>query len=292
MRVGVVFPQTEFGVYEPEAVRDFAMAVETLGFSHLVAYDHVLGANPVRPGGWRGVYTHESAFLEPLVLFSFLAGITKKLGFLTGVLILPQRQTALVAKQTATLDVLCKGNLRVGVGLGWNEIEYAGLGQDFHTRGKRLDEQVEVLRKLWTQPLVEYQGRWENILDAGLNPMPVQQPIPIWFGGSAESALRRAARLGDGWLPNTRSLPDARPMVQTIHEELEASGRNPREFGIEPRLAYGDGNPSTWEASIQEWQSLGASQFSINTLGSGFKTPSEHLNALRTFASAIGPFSN
>jgi alkanesulfonate monooxygenase SsuD/methylene tetrahydromethanopterin reductase-like flavin-dependent oxidoreductase (luciferase family) len=176
--------------------------------------------------------------------------------------------------------------------LGWNEVEYTALGQDFHTRGKRLDEQVEVLRKLWTQPLVEYQGRWENIQDAGLNPMPVQQPIPIWFGGSAESALRRAARLGDGWLPNTRSLADARPMLQTIHAELEAVGRNPKEFGIEPRLAYGDGNPSTWEANIQEWQSLGATQFAINPLGSGFKSPSEHLNALRKFASAIGPFSD
>ncbi len=210
MQFGVVYPQTEFPP-DPAAIKDFAQAAEALGLSHVVAYDHVVGANPNRPGGWKGPYTHESAFLEPFSLYSYMAAHTTRLGFLTGILILPQRQTTLVAKQAATLDVLSGGRLRLGIGLGWNEVEYVALGQDFHNRGRRMEEQVDVLRRLWTEPLVTYRGRWHRIEDAGLNPLPVQRPIPIWFGGTDDRALRRGARLGDGWLPQARTAAEVQP---------------------------------------------------------------------------------
>jgi probable F420-dependent oxidoreductase len=182
MKIGAVYPQTEYG-NDPVAIRDYAQTAEGLGFSHVVAYDHILGANPNRPGGWQGPYTYQSAFQEPFVLFSFMAAATHTLEFTPGIIILPQRQTALVAKQAATLDVLSGGRLRLGVGLGWNEVEYISLGEDFHTRGQRIEEQLLLLRQLWTQPLVEFSGSWHTIPDAGINPLPVQRPIPIWFGG-------------------------------------------------------------------------------------------------------------
>ncbi len=205
MNIGVVFPQTEFSS-DPAAIRDYAQTVEGIGFSHIVAYDHILGVNPDRAGGWNGPYTFQHSFQEPFVLFAFMAGVTQIIGFTTSIIILPQRQTALVAKQAATLDRLSGGRLRLGVGLGWNEVEYVSLGQDFHTRGKRIEEQIHLLRRLWTEPLVNYAGRWDTIPDAGINPLPVQQPIPIWFGGNSEPALRRAARLGDGWMSWSRAL--------------------------------------------------------------------------------------
>jgi probable F420-dependent oxidoreductase len=187
MKIGVVYPQTEFG-NDPIAIRDFAQTAEGLGYSHVIAYDHVIGANPNRPGGWQGGYTIESAFQEPFVLFGFMAAATHTIGFATGIIILPQRQTVLVAKQAATLDVLSGGRLRLGIGLGWNQVEYESLGQDFHNRGRRMTEQIEVMRLLWTQPSVNFSGQWHSIPDAGIKPMPVQQPIPIWFGGHAETA--------------------------------------------------------------------------------------------------------
>lgn len=283
MRIGVVYPQVEFGS-DPGAIREYAQTVEELGYTHILAYDHVLGANPERPDRLNGPYTHRSPFMEPLVLFSFMAGFVKLLEFATGVLILPQRQTALVAKQAATLDILCGGRLRLGVGLGWNHVEYAALGMDFGTRGRRIEEQIEVLRLLWTQPLVTYQGRWHTIPDAGLDPLPAQRPIPIWMGGTAEAAIRRIARLADGWMINIRSVEDARPAVELLYHSLEEAGRDRSSFGLEPRMAYGDGNPDTWERTIQGWADLGATHLSINTMGLGFSSPAEHLSAIRIFA--------
>ncbi len=201
MKIGLVYPQTEYSS-DPIAIRDYAQTAEALGFTHILAYDHVLGANPERPGGWDGPYTCHDPFQELFTLFSFMAGITSRIEFASGVFILPQRQTALFAKQAANLDVYCGGRLRLGVGIGWNEVEYTSLNENFRNRGKRFEEQVEVLRLLWTQPLVNFQGRWHHIPDAGLNPMPVQRPIPLWFGGSAEPVLERTARLADGWMPN------------------------------------------------------------------------------------------
>jgi len=200
MKIGVVFPQTEFPS-DPLAIRDFAQAAEALGYQHLLAYDHLLGANPDREGGWSGPYTYLDPFQEPLTLFSYLAGLTDHLAFISGIIILPQRETVLFAKQAATLDVLSQGRLRLGVAIGWNEVEYIAQNKDFHNRGARIEEQVQVLRKLWTQELVTFEGQWHTILDAGLNPLPLQRPIPLWFGGHADPVLRRVATQGDGWLP-------------------------------------------------------------------------------------------
>ena len=287
MNIGVVFPQTEFG-HDPVAVKDYAQTAEGLGYSHVLAYDHVLGANPNRPGGWSGPYTHETAFLEPFVLFSYMAAVTSKIGLTTGIIILPQRQTALVAKQAATLDVLSGGRVRLGVGLGWNEVEYASLNEDFHTRGRRIEEQVAVLRELFTKPLVTFSGKWHTIPDAGLKPLPVQQPIPIWFGGHAEPQVMRAARLADGWMPNYRTVADARPAIDLLDRTLAQARRSWDQFGIEARIAYGDGKPEPWQTVMRDWQAAGARYFTVNTMGSGFKTPAEHIGAIQAFAQAMG----
>jgi probable F420-dependent oxidoreductase len=283
MQVGVVFPQTEFG-NDPTAIRDYAQTAEALGFSHVLAYDHVIGANPERPGGWQGPYTVDTPFHEPFVLFGFMATTTQKIGFATGIIILPQRQTVLVAKQAATLDVLSGGRLRLGIGLGWNWVEYESLGEDFHNRGRRMEEQIVVMRQLWTQRLVNFSGKWHTIPDAGIKPLPVQQPIPIWFGGHAETALKRCARLGDGWMTNHRSAQEAEAAIGQLERELERVGRPRDRFGIEARLSYGDGNPDTWRVLMRDWQAAGATHFTMNTMGLGFTTPNAHMKALRHFA--------
>ena len=287
MQIGVIFPQTEFGS-DPLAIKDYAQAVEALGFSHLAAYDHVLGANPDRPGGWRGPYTHQHPFHEPFTLFSYMAAVTTRLGFLTGILVLPQRQTALVAKQAAEVDVLSKGRLRVGVGVGWNPVEFEALGEDFNNRGRRIEEQVQVLRRLWTDPLVTFEGRWHHISDAGLNPLPVQQPIPIWFGGHADAVLRRAARLGDGWLPNFRTAADAAPALEQLAGYLQAAGRSWDDFGLEARLNYASDDLDTHAQRCQEWKAAGMGRAAVNTMGAGLQTPQEHIAALEAFAARVG----
>lgn len=286
MKIGVVYPQTEYS-NDPGAIRDYAQTVEGLGFSHVLAYDHVLGANPNRPDKLNGPYTHESAFQEPLVLFSFMAAVTQKLEFTTGIIILPQRQTALFAKQAATLDVLSGGRTRLGVALGWNHVEYTALNKDFHDRGKRIEEQVQVLRALWTEPLVNFSGGFHTIPDAGIKPLPVQRPIPIWFGGHAEPVLKRVAQMGDGWMPNYRRIADAQASLERLDKFLEAAGRTRADIGIEARLMFGDGDINRWEITLQEWQEAGATHISINTMGVGFDSPEAHLNALKRFAKNV-----
>lgn len=287
MRIGVIYPQTEFG-HDPTAIRDYAQTAEGLGFNHLLAYEHVLGANPERPGGWTGVYTYRDAFMEPFVLFSHMAAVTQRIQFTTGVVILPQRQTALVAKQAATLDILSGGRLRLGVGLGWNAVEYTSLNQDFHTRGARISEQVMLMRQLWTQPLVNFEGKWHTVPDAGLNPLPVQQPIPIWFGGHAEAMLRRAARLGDGWMPNYRTPEDVKPSLEKLQRFVQENNREMKDFGLEVRMPYGDGDPDTWHRNMQAWEAIGATHLTVNFMGCGLRTPQSHIAAVRKFAEAAG----
>ena len=286
MKIGVVFPQTEF---PPDSVqvRDYAQAVEELGFSHIHAYDHILGANPDRPGGWTGPYTFRTPFFEPFVLFSYLAGLTRKVVFGTNILIMPQRQTALVAKQAATLDVLSRGRLRLGVGIGWNEVEYVAQGENFHNRGKRLEEQVALLRLLWTQPLVKFEGKWHHVPDAGLNPLPIQQPIPIWFGGSDERALQRMARLGDGWMVNARSIEQSKPLLDKVRQFLKEAGRDQSSFGIEVRLNMSLIPQDGWINFVRAWQELGATHLTVNTMGCGYETSSAHVDALRRFAESV-----
>ncbi len=286
MNIGVVFPQTEFGS-DPVAIRDYAQTAEGLGYSHIIAYDHVVGANPDRPGGWSGPYTHETAFHEPFVLFGFMAGVTTRIEFASGIIILPQRQTALAAKQAATLDVLSNGRLRLGVGIGWNETEYISLNEPFHTRGRRIEEQVEVMRLLWTKPLVTFKGRWHTLPDVGVKPLPVRRPIPVWFGGQAEAALRRMGRIADGWMTNSRTAADARPLIAILEQSLAEAGRPRSDFGIEARIGFSAGE-AAWETLMADWRAAGASHFSVNTMACQFTTPAQHIAAIRKFAAAVG----
>ena len=287
MQRGVVFPQIEIG-NDPHAIKDYAQAVEGLGYDYLLVYDHVLGAHPDREPRLTGPYTHEHPFHEPMVLFGFLAAVTRRLQLTTGIIILPQRQTALVAKQAAEVDVLSGGRLRLGIGLGWNYVEYEALGENFKNRGRRVEEQVEVLRKLWTQPLVNFKGAYHVINNAGLNPMPVQRPIPIWFGGSTEPALRRAARLGDGWMPAGRK-PDetARDLVAQLEKYLQEAGRDRRNFGIDPWISVAGVPKDEWRKSVEAWQSLGANHIAVDTMRAGFATPQAHIDAIRSFRDLV-----
>ncbi|RMG97360.1 MAG: LLM class F420-dependent oxidoreductase [Chloroflexi bacterium] len=285
MKIGLVFPQTEIG-NDPTVIRDYAQTAESLGFTHVLAYEHVLGANPDRPN-WHGPYNYTHSFHEPFVLFSFMAAVTTRLEFVTGILILPQRQTALVAKQAATLDVLSHGRLRLGVGVGWNPVEFVALNEAFHNRGRRIEEQITLLRQLWTQPLVNFSGQWHTIPDAGLNPLPVQQPIPIWFGGNADVVLARAARLGDGWMPNYRRVEDALPALEKLRGFLAENGRSPHTFGLEARVSWYPDNPDKTRQQITAWQAAGATHISINTMRRGLDTPHKHLNALPTIAALL-----
>ncbi len=286
MNIGVIFPQTEFPA-DPVAIREYAQTAEALGFSHILAYDHVLGANPDRPGGWRGPYTHEDPFFDPFVLYSYMTAVTTTIAFVTGILILPQRQTAVVAKQAACLDILCGGRFRLGVGVGWNQVEMASLGQDFHTRGQRIEEQIAVLRRLWTEKLVLFNGRWHHLQDVGIKPLPVQRPIPIWLGGHADPVLRRVARLGDGWFPNYRTAEQARPSLDKLDAYLAEHGRGRADIGIEARLQLKDGHPDTWHQLRTEWQAAGATHLTCNTMGAGLQTAADHIQAIRRFAQAV-----
>jgi len=282
MHYGVVFPQTEIGK-DPSAIRDFAQAAEELGYHHLLAYDHVVGANPASRPGWRPPYTYKDTFHEPFVLFGYLAGLTKRIELVTGVIILPQRQTVLVAKQAAALDVLSGGRLRLGIGIGWNPVEYEALGENFKNRGRRSEEQVEVMRKLWTQELVTFEGEWYKITDAGLNPLPIQRPIPIWFGGGHDQTLRRVARLGDGWFPLLGPDDKCRAMIEKIRAYTREAGRDPRSVGIEGRIMVGQGSPEQWTKEIQAWKELGATHVTANTMKAGLSSPSGHVEAIRRF---------
>ena len=287
MQIGAVFPQTEIG-NDPHVIKDYAQAVEGLGYDYLLVYDHVLGAHPDREPRLTGPYTHEHPFHEPMVLFGFLAAVTRRLQLTTGVIILPQRQTALVAKQAAEVDVLSGGRLRLGIGLGWNYVEYEALGENFKNRGRRVEEQVEVLRKLWTEPLVNFKGAYHVINNAGLNPMPVQRPIPIWFGGSAEPALRRAARLADGWMPAGRK-PDetAKGLVAQLEKYLQEAGRDRRNFGIDPWIPIAGLPKDEWRKRVEAWQALGATHIAVDTMRAGFAAPQAHIDAVRSFREIV-----
>jgi probable F420-dependent oxidoreductase len=283
MEIGVVFPQIEIGT-DPHAIRDYAQAVEAMGYTHILVFDHVLGANPDRPGGWRGPYTYRHVFHEPFVLFGFLAAVTRRVELVTGILILPQRQTALVAKQAAAVDVLSGGRLRLGVGVGWNPIEFQALGHDFGSRGKQIEEQIDVLRALWTNELVQVHGRWHQIADAGINPLPVQRPIPIWMGGESEPVLRRAARVADGWLPHFRPGPDAQAIVDRLHGLITEAGRDPAHFGIEGRITLAQLAPDHWSRELAAWQGMrGITHLCVHTVGLGLKRPDDHIDTLGRF---------
>ena len=287
MQIGVVFPQTEIGE-DPGAVRAYADAVEDLGYAHLVAYDHVLGADTASRPDWRGPYTEKSMFHEPMVLFGYLAAVTTRIELVTGIVILPQRQTALVAKQAAEVDVLSGGRLRLGVGIGWNEVEYEALGENFHNRGRRSEEQAEVLRALWTQEVVTFDGRWHRITAAGINPLPVRRPIPLWFGGGrTEPVLRRIARIGDGWFPQMQPNEAGAEELDRFRAYAREAGRDPAELGVEGRVRMGDGADAAAQQA-EAWRELGATHVAVNTMGAGYASVDQHIDALREFGEAAG----
>jgi probable F420-dependent oxidoreductase len=285
MHIGVTFPQTEIGA-DPIVIRDYAQAAEALGYHHLVAFDHVLGADPTKHSGLRYTYTH--MFHEPFVLFGYLAAITH-LELVSAVIILPQRQTALVAKQAAEVDVLTGSKLRLGIGVGWNSVEYEALGMDFHIRGKMVEEQIEVLRLLWSQEIISYQGQYHTINHAGLNPLPVRRSIPIWLGGRADILLRRVARLGDGWFPQGKPDNEMRKTLELLRTYIKEAGRDLSSVGIEARVNASDGNPDEWHRQTKAWQALGATHISINTMNAGFTSPDQHIEAIRRYKEAVSP---
>jgi probable F420-dependent oxidoreductase len=287
MKFGVIFPQTEIGS-DPAGVRDYAQAAESLGYEHLVVYDHVIGANPASRPGWTPPYTHKDSFHEPFVLFGYLAAATQKIELATGVVILPQRQTVLVAKQAAEVDLLTGGRLRLGVGIGWNAVEYEALGKDFGDRGARSEEQIALLRRLWTETTVSFEGRWERITGAGLAPLPVQRPIPIWIGGASERAYRRIGRIADGWFPMVppgRHLDAARAVVD---DAARAAGRDPASIGMEGRVSWGPGGIDTIVDHTGRWRDAGASHVAVNTMNAGLVGVDGHLAALEQAANALG----
>jgi probable F420-dependent oxidoreductase len=278
VKIGAVFPQLEIGA-DPKVVRDWATSVEAAGYNHVLAYDHVLGADPANRRGWTG-YTDKSLFHEVFVLFGYLAAITTELELVTGVLVLPQRQTALVAKQAAEVDVLSGGRLRLGVGIGWNQVEYDALGVPFEKRAARLTQQVELLRKLWADPVISYDGDFDHVEEAGLNPLPGRE-IPIWFGGGAEAVLRRTGRIGDGWMPQSAPDDNARRQVAMIREAAEKAGRDPDSVGIEARLTLGAVPEQDWREFAEGWRDLGATHLCVNTMKMGLARPEDHAGVLR-----------
>jgi probable F420-dependent oxidoreductase len=292
VKVGITFPQTEIGS-DPQQVRDFAQAAESLGYSFLLAYDHVLGANPERPDRMTGPYTYHHIFHEVITLFGYLAGLTERIELITGVLILPQRQTALVAKQAATVDNFSHGRLRLGVGIGWNHVEYEALGMNFHDRGKRVEEQIEVLRALWTRDLVTYRGKWHQISDAGINPLPVRRPIPIWLGGGTradaggDAVLDRVARLSDGWII-FGSADHLRSRIERMHERVRAAGRPKGSVPIMGGITIREGTPTDWVKHVKGWEASGATEVTVSTMGAGFHTDEEHIGAIRRLKAELG----
>lgn len=287
MQFGVSFPR-DHTVTDPGAVRELAQAAEEMGFDFLTTGDHVLGVDPAQHPGWTGPYTYRDVWREPLVFLGYLAACTRRIRLATSILILPQRQTALVAKQAAEVDVLSGGRLRLGIGIGWNAVEYEALNQDFRNRGQRTEEQIAVLRALWTQEVVTFQGQWHRIIAAGINPLPVQRPIPIWMGGEAEPALKRIARLADGWIPETRSPSSIGPVLDRFRAYARQAGRNPSDILIVARMFLGTGTAADWGKTCAAWEAVGATHMLVSTNNAGCTSVGEHVALLRKFRNDVG----
>ncbi|MBO0710040.1 MAG: LLM class F420-dependent oxidoreductase [Acetobacteraceae bacterium] len=296
MRLGVAVPVIDAEVGgDPGAIREFAQVAEEIGYQDLSVPDHVLGVNVASRSGWGDRNTSADLFQDPFVLFGFLAGCTKKIGFSTQVLILAQRQTVLVAKQAACLDVLCNHRFRLGVGVGWNETEFVGLNEDFHNRGRRSEEQVQVMQALWAEPHVTFKGKWHTIDDAGINPLPISRSIPIWFGGHADVTLRRVAKSGAGWMPLSYPPGDeAKAAIDKLHAYTAAEGRDPSSIGIDTRVTVGLGDVAAWRETVRVWKSIGVTDLTLATYsGRGHlrriegRTLAHHLTAIRRYWDAI-----
>jgi probable F420-dependent oxidoreductase len=285
MELGAVLPHAEIG-NDPGAIRAYLQGLEELGVSHLLIYDHVLGAERDRPEGFQGPYDSEVAFHEPLTFLAFAAALTQRMELVTAVLILPQRQTALVAKQAAEVAVLSGDRLRLGVGTGWNQVEYQALNEDFSNRGRRQEEQVELMRRLWTEPTLTFDGRYHTVDRAGINPRP-SRPVPIWFGGTAPVALERTGRLGDGWIPLGGPNDEARAMLETIRAAREAAGRSQDGFGIQAQAQFGGGTPERWQSHARRWEELGATHLAVATHRAGETDADGHLARVAKYLEAV-----
>jgi probable F420-dependent oxidoreductase len=287
MHTGVAFPTTDIG-NDPVAIKDFAQAVEAMGYDHITLIDHVIQTAKPVSSDWRSFYSRDNSFHEPFVMFGFLAGVTTKIEFATAILILPQRPTVLVAKQAAELDVLTGGRLRLGVGIGWNDMEFDALGQDFKNRGRRMEEQIDLMRQLWTNEVVTFKGEWHDIDESGINPLPVQKPIPVWFGAFQEVAIKRAGRMGDGWFHNPRLKPgdEAQKLADVFRSAAADAGRDPTLLGMDCTVHVGDSGSQEWAAQAEQWRDMGASHVTVRTMYAGMETIDDHIEALRKFKDA------
>lgn len=290
LKIGAIFPSCEIG-NDPIVIRDFAQTAEALGYSHILAYDHVLGAeHSGRDPQLVGPYTENDPFHEPFTLFGYLAGLTERIELATGVIILPQRQIALVAKQSVQLAVLSQGRFRLGVGTGWNWVEYEALGESWDDRGARYDEQIEVLRRLWDEPIVDFKGQFHRIDRAGLMPRPPGK-MPLWFGGMSKVAIKRAARMGDGFIMGA-AFPFMLELAKELRDLRAAEGRANDDFGLETAVGFGAG-PEQWHKVREEWESVGLTHLSMRAMSTGnhlmgdpdpgFTTPAQHIDALEIF---------
>ena len=283
MKPNAFFPSLDIGT-DPAKIRDWAQAAEDLGYAYIEVPDHVFGAKG--RDGWVPLYNEKDSFHETFVTLGFLAAVTKTIGLSTGILIAPQRQTGVIAKQAAEVDILSGGRLRLGIGVGWNHVEYAALGVDWKTRGARQAEQVEVLRRLWSGELVSFTGRFHDLQDVSIVPPPVQRPIPIWFGGSSDAVIRRAARLGDGWMPILAPDAQAEQKLDLLAEQLTSFGRDTDKFGIEAWLRMHSPDPQGWAAAADGWRRLGAGMVMLYPM---YRMTSldDHIETLRRFKEVV-----
>jgi len=287
MQTGAVIPQTEIGT-DAGSLRAYIQAVEGLGYDFLVTSDHVLGADPAGHPGWSRPQIHTTVVHEPFVLFGFIAGVAPSLGVLSSVVIMPQRQATLVAKQAAEVDVLTGGRLRLGLGIGWNPVEFEGLNENFKNRARRFEEQCDLMRKLWSEPSTSFEGQYHKVTSAGICPLPIQQPIPIWVGASAEAAVKRACRMADGYLPLRPLDGGWDATMEKVDGWLQEAGRDRASFGVEGRLDAGSGSQDDWRKTVEMWKGFGASHLSVGTGGAGLKSVDEHIERLRQAKEVVG----
>jgi len=285
MNLGVVLPTLELGP-DPAAIREYAQTAQALGYTHLVIQDHVLGVDPAVHIGWSRPYTNKTLTPDPFIQSAFLSTAVPGMELVTGVVVLTQRQTVLVAKQAAEVDIMTKGHFRLGVGIGWNNVEYQALGEDFTNRGVRSEEQVELMRALWTQPSITFNGKWHQIDAAGINPLPIQRPIPVWFGGASDAVLKRTARMGDGWItsPQVQTYEENRAMLDRLYGFAEEVGRDPASIGIEGRIELVD-HPTEQDVlrAYREWHDLGVDIVTLSTRAVGLDSPRQQMDALKKY---------
>jgi len=286
LQYGAFFPTRDMPA-DRVAIRDWAQAAEAIGFDYIEVSDHVLGADRTAIPGFKGPYDVDDSFHETFTTMAYMAAVTEKVGFASGVLILPQRQTALVAKQAAQVDVLCGGRFRLGVGVGWNPVEYQALGEDWKTRGRRQEEQVQLMNRYWTERTVTFEGTFDRVAHAGIKPMPIQQPIPIWFGGGVDAVLRRAAKYGQGWIPLGNPGRTSMKMLETLRDYLAEEGRDPQTFGVEAWIRHNLGGPDEWRSAVDAWRNAGASHATFYTSGQDVGGLDAQIAAMQRFMDAM-----